>query len=251
MAMSERTREHLIAALKQALAEPGEHRLHRSGKLAGLFASRSGAAGDAAAEAVRDGLLEVVRAEVRGKFTVEWVRSTPRAVEYLHTHESPIAVLRELQNELKNARAGMPAWLDGLNRQWTELAAGMHGQMQQALQRLDALAERVEDALRRLDGVPNLPKGVSQSVPWATQAISYLDHRRESGAANGCPLPELFGAVRMQHPALSLTDFQDGLRRLCDHKALRLTRFDGPADQLPEPEYALLDGAEVLYYAIR
>src|SRR5262245_8457535 len=251
MAMNERTREHLIAALKQALAEPGEQRLYRSGKLTGLFASRSGAAGDAGAEAVREGLLEITRTETRGKFNIEWVRSTPKAVEYLHAHESPVAMLRELQAELKNARTGVPLWLDRLNRQWTELAAGMQEQMKQALNRLDALAERVEEALRRLDGVPNIPKGVSQSVPWATQAITYLDHRRESGAANGCPLPELFCAVRMQHPALSLTDFQDGLRRLNDHKALRLSRFDGPADQLPEPEYALLDGAQVLYYATR
>src|SRR5262245_49460194 len=104
MAMSERTREHLIAALKQALADPGEHRLYRSGKLAGLFASRSGAAGEAAAEAVREGLLEVIRTEARGKFTVEWVHSTPKSIEYLHAHESPIAALRELQAELKNAR---------------------------------------------------------------------------------------------------------------------------------------------------
>lgn len=249
--MDERSREHLIAALKQALAEPGEHRLYRSGKLAGLFPSRSGVAGDAGAEAIREGLLEVTRSEIRGKFNVEWVRATPKTVEYLHAHESPVAVLRELQAELKNARAGVPLWLESLNRQWTELSAGMYEQMKQALNRMDSLAERVEEALRRLDGVPNLPKSVSQSVPWATQAITYLEHRRETGAANGCPLPELFGAVRLQHPALSLTEFQDGLRRLSDHKALRLTRFDGPADQLPEPEYALLDGAQVLYYAIR
>ncbi len=249
--MSERMREHLIGALKQALAEPGEHRLFRSGKLSGLFASRSGASGDAAAEAVRDGLFEVVRTETKGKFQIEWVRSTPKAVEYLHQHESPITVLRELQAELKTARAGAPIWLEGLNRQWSELAANLHEQMQQALRRLDALAGRVEEALRRLDGVPTLPQGVAQSVPWATQAITYLDHRREGGVANGCPLPELFGAVRLQHPALSLTDFQDGLRRLNDHKALRLTRFDGPAERLPEPEYALLEGADVLYYATR
>src|SRR6059058_291622 len=51
----------LIAALKQALAEPDEQRLFRSGKLPGLFATRSGANAEAAERAVRDGLLEVVR----------------------------------------------------------------------------------------------------------------------------------------------------------------------------------------------
>lgn len=249
--MSERVREHLIAALKQALAEPGEHRLYRGGKLAGLFASRSGAAGDAAAEAIRDGLVEIVRSETRGKITIEWVRVTPKGVEFLHQHDSPIPVLRELQAELKTARAGVPTWLKGIDEQWREFAGQMHERMQQALTRLDALANRVEEALRRLDGVTTVPNAVAQSVPWASEALSYLDHRRDAGAPNGCPLPELFVAVRRGSPTLSLTDFQDGLRRLNDHKSLRLTRFDGPADQLPEPEYALLDGADVLYYATR
>ena len=36
--------EVLLEALKQALAEPGEQRLFRSGKLPGLFSSRSGTA---------------------------------------------------------------------------------------------------------------------------------------------------------------------------------------------------------------
>jgi hypothetical protein len=251
MAMNERVREHLIGALKQALAESGEQRLYRSGKLAGLFSGRGGAAGDAAAEAVRSGLLEVTRTETRGKFTVEWVRLTPKGVEFLHQSEAPVSVLRELRAELLAARGEAPAWLEGVNKHLRESTRELAVQMEHALKRLDALAGRVEDALRRLDGMPTLPHGVATTVPWAPEAITYLDHRRDSGAPNGCPLPELFSAVRGRHPSLSLTDFQDGLRRLSEHKALRLARFEGPADRLPEPEYALLDGADVLYYATR
>src|SRR5258707_4101382 len=62
-AMSDRTTEALLTALKLALAEPGEHRLYRGGKLAGLFASRNGPAGDAAALALRDGLFGICRSE--------------------------------------------------------------------------------------------------------------------------------------------------------------------------------------------
>lgn len=249
--MSERAREHLIAALRQSLGESGEQRLYRSGKFTGLFASRSGAAGDAAADAIREGLLEILRTETRGKFTIEWARITPKGVEFLHQNDSPVHVLRELQAELKTARAGVPVWLQDIDDHWREFSHEMHNRLQQALTRLDALANRVDEALRRLDGVTTVPNSVAHSVPWASEALSYLDHRRDVGAANGCPLPELFVAVRRGNPSLSLTDFQDGLRRLSDHKALRLTRFDGPADQLPEPEYALLDGADVLYYANR
>src|SRR6516225_4269822 len=49
----------LLDALKDALAQPGEQRLYRSGKFAGIFAGRTGLNGEAVARALRDGLLEV------------------------------------------------------------------------------------------------------------------------------------------------------------------------------------------------
>jgi hypothetical protein len=250
--MSERADEHLLGALKRALAEPGDHRLYRGGKLAGLFASRHGPAGDAAATAIREGLFEVVRTETKGKFTTEWVRLTPKGVDYLHDHESPLAVLRELRSALGATREGVPVFLGQMQQQWQAFSAQMVEQMRLTLRRLEVLSERVEEALRRADAIgPKLPDGVANSVPWAVEALGYLDRRKNSGAADGCPLPELFAAVRRSTPELSLGDFQTGLRRLGDHRALSLLPFDGPADKLPEPEFALLDGASVLYYASR
>jgi hypothetical protein len=250
--MSDRVVEQIIAALKTALAEPGEHRLFRSGKLEGLFASRIGIAGEAGLSAVRDGLFEIVRTETRGKFSNEWVRLTPAGVEYLHSHESPLVVLRELETALRSTRAGVPLWLEQMRQQWQTFSGQMVEQMQQTLQRLDALAERVEEALRRADAIaPTLPNGVGSSVPWALEALTYLDRRRQTGVKETCPLPELFAAVRRGNPNLSLSEFQTGLRRLGDHKALRLLPFDGPAERMPHPEYALLDGASMLYYAAR
>src|SRR5262245_33508924 len=46
--------EILLAALKQAMVEPGEQRLFKSGKLAGLFAGRTGVNAEAAEKALRD-----------------------------------------------------------------------------------------------------------------------------------------------------------------------------------------------------
>src|SRR5437764_1102434 len=80
--------EALVQALKQALAQPGEQRLFRSGKLPGVFAGRAGLNAEAAAQALRDGLLEVTRTETKGKTTTEFVRATPKGVEFLHQHES-------------------------------------------------------------------------------------------------------------------------------------------------------------------
>ena len=63
--------EALIDALKQCLADPAEQRLFKTGKLDGLFASRGGANSEAAARAVQEGLLEVVRTETKGKTTID------------------------------------------------------------------------------------------------------------------------------------------------------------------------------------
>jgi hypothetical protein len=104
----------------------------------------------------------------------------------------------------------------------------------------------VEEALTRVAGTP--PDGMS--VPWAGEALAYLDRRRMSGAPGECPLPELFGALR-QHTDLSIPAFHDGLRRLSDRKALRLLPFGGPFDELPRPEYVLVEGTELLYYATK
>src|SRR6516165_4452800 len=111
MPMAGKLEETLIEALKQALAGPGEQRLFKSGKLPGLFAGRAGVNGDAAALALREGMLELVRTETRGKTTAEWVKLTPRGVAFLHDNESPVRVLRELRDVLQANRDGLPGWL--------------------------------------------------------------------------------------------------------------------------------------------
>jgi hypothetical protein len=88
-------------------------------------------------------------------------------------------------------------------------------------------------------------------VPFGLDALTYLFRRQAGGAASDCPLPELFKAVSEQHPNLAVKDFHDGLRRLHDRGVLRLVVFEGPAAELPEPEFALVDGASVYYYVAR
>jgi len=243
--------EALVAALKEALAGPGEHRLYRAGKLAGLFPGRAGANAEAAARALRDGMLEVVRTEAKGKVAVEWVKLTPRGVNFVHDHESPLVVLRELRSALETAQDGTPAWLAKVGMELQELSRRLTGEVQKYLQRLDALTQRVDEALRRAeaDGGPAVPDGVAAAVPWAVDVLAYLDRRQATGANGDCPLPELFAALREQHAELSLPDFHDGLRRLQDRRALRL--LPAPDQPLSEPEYALLDGVQLLYYAAR
>ncbi|MBA4065964.1 MAG: hypothetical protein C0501_20045 [Isosphaera sp.] len=237
--------DHLLAALKAALAAPGEHRLFRSGKLAGLFPAKAGASAEAALFAVRDGLLETIRTEVRGKVVTEWVRATPKAVGFVHDHDTPKAVLRELKELLGAARAGVPAWMADAKDQVAALSARFEEQARATLRRLDDLANRVEAALRRAEtSGSGLGPAVGRLVPWAAEALEYLDRRP---AAGDCPLPELFHAVRLKFPELTLPAFQDGLRRLHDVRAVRLT----PRAEMPEPEYAIVVGGGLVYAAGR
>jgi hypothetical protein len=250
--MADKVEDILIAALKQALAEPGEQRLFRSGKLAGLFPGRTGASADAAALAVRDGLLEIVRTETKGKTSIDWAKPTPRGVAFLHERESPVRVLRDLLDVLRANREGVPSWLAAIRQDLHGLGDRLAEQTQRWSGRLEALAQRVEEALRCVNAsAPQLSNGMAANLPWGLDALTYLFRRQAGGAPADCPLPELFHAVNLQHPGLTVKEFHDGLRRLHDRGALRLQAFTGPAGELPEPEFALVDGASVYYYVAR
>lgn len=246
-----KVKEALLAGLKEALAKGGEQRLYRSGKLDGLFASKNGVGGEAASRALRDGLLELLRTETKGKAAVEWVKPTVKGVNFVHDNESPVMVLRELRDLLQTSRDHVPAWLDQLRQEMQAQHDRLMQEVAAYLGRLDAVRQRVDEALQRAAILgPAVPETVSSSVPWATDALGYLDRRHTTGAADDCPLPELFAAVRERHTELSLPSFHDGLKRLHDRRLLRLTPARNSAN-LAEPEYALLDGDALLYFAER
>lgn len=238
----------LLSALKAALAAPGEHRLFRSGKLPGLFPSRVGESAEAALAALKDGLLETVRTDTRGKIVTEWVTATPKTAPFVHEHDSPKAALLELKDVLTATRAGVPAWLDGARQEVAQLSARFESQAAALLRRLDDLADRIDAAIRRSElRAPAVADTLTGVVPWAAWALESLDRRRTTGHGPTCPLPELFATVRGRYPDLTLPAFHDGLRRLHDARALRLR----PADEMPEPEHALLADGALMYLAER
>ena len=240
--------ELLLSALKAALAAPGEHRLFRSGKLPGLFPSRVGESAEVALAALKDGLLETVRTEVRGKIVTEWVTATPAAAPFVHAHDSPKAALHDLKDVLTATRAGVPTWLDEARQEVARLSVGFETHATALLRRLDDLADRIDAAIRRSElQAPAVTDTLAGVVPWAAWALESLDRRRAIGHSGACPLPELFTVVRGSYPALTLPAFHDGLRRLHDARALRLR----PAAEMPEPEHALLADGALMYVAER
>jgi hypothetical protein len=240
----------LVGVLKQALLEPGEQRLFRSGKLPGVFAGRSGTNADAAARALRDGLLEITRTETKGKTTTEWVRVTPRGVEFVHQHESPLQALDDLRAVLQMTQQGIPVWMGELRKEVQALGERLTDQARKITQHIDALSLRVVEALERARAAAPQVPDIAAIVPWGPQGLEYLDKRKGAGVVNHCPLPELFAALRQTQPELTITDYHAGLRRLHDKGVLRLLPLEEP-NELPEPEYALLDGAATFYYVAR
>jgi hypothetical protein len=239
---AEKRTELLLDAVKQALAVPGEHRLFRWGRLAGLFPSRSGLSGEAATAAVRDGLLTLVRTETKGKLVVEWVRVTPAGVRFVQDRDSPKAVLRELKDLIGQTRAGIPDWMDQAKSEVATLSLRFEQRASAILTRLDSLAARVEDALRRTEAAPpTLSGGTSELVPWALPAMTYLEQR-----GGDCPFAELFAAVAEGGIDLTLGEYQDGLRRLAEAGAVALRPGAGS-----DPEYLFVYDGELVGVASR
>jgi hypothetical protein len=241
----------LIDAIKQAAAEPGEQRLFRAGKLPGVFPSRLGLNAQAAEQALRDGLLERVRTEEKGKTNIDWVRLTPKATDFLHQHESPVRMMDELRAVLQMTQENVPVWMTEIRQQLNALGQRLTEEVQAITQRLGVLSQRVLEALNRAGAAAPIPAADAAAVvPWGAEAVGYLDKRRAGGVLNSCPMPELFAAVKEKVPELTVKDFHDGLRKLHTRGLLRLLPFDGP-DGPPEPEYALLDGASTYYLVAR
>jgi hypothetical protein len=246
---ADKVTETLLEALKQGLARPGEHRLYKSGKLEGLFASRAGASAEAAARALRERLIEAVRTETKGKTLIDWVRVTPKAVDFLHEHESPLRALQDLRAELRATQERVPAWSEEVRRTLAALGDRLADDSARMLQRVEALSTRVEEALRRMALLgPHLPDGLAKAVPWAEDALTHLERRRTSGAAAPCPLSELFAVLAGRQAEFTIARFHDGLRRLHERRLVHLLPAAAVPGEAPPAEYALFDGGGVYYY---
>jgi len=246
----DRVTETLLEALREALTISSEQPIFKAGNRAGLFSGRTGVHAEAADRAKREGLLEIVRTEVKGKATIEWARITPAGVNFLYEHESPLDVLSDLRELLQNNQHALPVWLGQMQAALEQLSARLSQEAQRWSEQLEALQNRVTEALQRAGtSGSNLSNGMLSAVPWATEALAYLDRRAVADNAGPCTLRELFAALKPVHADLSLASFHAGLRRLQDGRIVRLLPAANGA--LSEPEYALLDGGALLYFVSR
>jgi hypothetical protein len=178
------------------------------------------------------------------------VKLTPKGVEYLYGHDSPKAILSEMREMLRTARSGIPLWQDEMLKTLERLATNITEEMTNYLGKLDALTARVDEALRRMDVGPLLAPNLQTIIPWGLDALTYLDMRAKSAVGGPCTLPELFTYLQGKHPAMTLRDYHDGLRRLAANRAVKLSTYTGPG-AIPQPEFALMDSGQLLFVVER
>lgn len=236
----------LLEALKIGSLECGEVRLYRRGKLPGLFAQRTRRSAEIANQAVADGLLEGTRVETVGTTTVEWVRVTPKGLNYLLESEAPIRALQELRETLAVNQQGLPIWAAETRARIDELSKQFAVEVGAMRERLEQLSRRVTEAIERIEK-QKVQTPTPLTVPWAQETLNYLDRRRQVGLGTRCPLADLFTSLKDKHAELTVKEFHSGLRQLHLGKAISLLPSTGAGDT-PGPEYALLDGAAVYYY---
>jgi hypothetical protein len=127
----------------------------------------------------------------------------------------------------------------------SQLAMRFEHRAQDFLERLEKLSETVETALRRAETVkPTLGATMTSLVPWGVSALEYLDRRSET-IVGDCPLPDLFRAMAARFADLKLGEFQDGLKRLHDARAIRLLPPD--ANDRIEAEYAFVVESKMVW----
>src|SRR5262249_9121237 len=157
----------------------------KSGKLPGIFISRVGISAEAAARALRDGLIEVTRTETKGKTITEFARVTSKGIDFIHEQESPARAMDELRAVLKMTEEGIPVWMTDIRQQLNALGTRLTEEVQAVTRRLEVLSQRVLESLRRHDATrPTVPEDAAAQVPWGQEVVNFLERRRESGVIN-------------------------------------------------------------------
>jgi hypothetical protein len=225
--MPNRSVQFLLTALSRAVAEPAGLPLLASRSQPGFFASTS--AGRQAAQHCQDaGFLQLVATEARGPSSPALYQITEKGLQHLLSNAPPKQLLEDFLRVLE-ARQAQAADLVAAARQMQSSLEGLHGSISRLLAGVETPS-------------PPPPSGPET---WAAVCQEGLGGWRGAG---DCPLPELFRLVTATNP-LTIGQFHDGLRRLHETARIYLHPWTGPLYDLPEPQFALLIGHLVAYYA--
>lgn len=238
MAIPSKHHTHVLAGLAQAYATPRDLALLASKTQPGLFAATA-AGKAAAAEALQAGWLNVVRSEVKGKTTTQFVTLTEAGVCHLLEQTDPRPLLAYVQQQLTHCEGQVQAWQLELRNAF-ETIAHLRSKVEKLAEKLaQSSITQTKIAVAAHDTIP----------VWEDQLTTYLQQRQDARPAEDCPLPELYQQARLLAPGLSVGHFHDGLRKLHAERRIALQPWTGSLHELPEPDLALLQGHSLAFYA--
>jgi hypothetical protein len=185
----------------------------------------------AATWCLQQGWIECVATQRVGKRSVEFYGLTPAGVQWFLHRTDARAALETLQQRLEQFHRQWQNWADTLRTIPDQLA-----EWRQYLERLATHLTAAE------------PNGCIEDA-WHQTVLHGLRHWHETHPHEDCPLPELFRQVQQGHPRLTIGQFHDGLRRLYGEGRIFLHPWAGPIYEIPEPEFAMLVGHALVYYA--
>ncbi len=264
--MADKLTQLITDALSRAAAEPAGLPLYASKAEPGLFPNAA-AAKPAAQKCLAD---DLVRARPAGAGRRELYALTEKGWEYLLAAVNPKQVLEDFVRVLE-ARQGAVGELLESARSMADSLQGLKDAVARVLPvvtsarverptpqpppcREEEKEQLVPLAASAREGCvpPSLQGGgwgvgsaLLTEVALAPAAVAYL---RDRAAATDCPLPELFRALARDR-ALTIGEFHDALRQLCADGHVVLNAWTGPLYAIPEPQYALLSGHSIAYFA--
>lgn len=224
----------VVAALKRALAALEPLPLFHSARQTGLF-PKNRAGQQAAQYCQQQGWLHILGEKPTRKSTVQLATITQSGLIWLLEQTDLRTTLQALHQRLEQCETRWETWGD-----WLAECRQHLQQMQQLLQRvLDKTNDQVGDRYW-VNGHPHA---------WLHTAWHCLRRWQETHPHKDCPLPELFRQVQENFPDLTLGQFQDGLRQLYHKEQIFLHPWAGPIYEIPEPEFAMMVGHALVYYA--
>ncbi|ETX05582.1 hypothetical protein [Candidatus Entotheonella palauensis] len=243
--MAKSIEDWMLEALENACADPTPLKLHGTKANPGLFLSKAAAAQAASDRCLEDGLLQKAGEIQKGRTTTALYTIAPKGVEYV--------LQRAMVPRLLGAMLNAAERNNQLVRQCQQSLETVQKQTQHLQGVVEQLASRVqppdvEQILQRLVRHRQDLQPVAETNG-AADIIAQIQAHRVHSPLHSCPLPDLFRQCQKQVPDLTIGQFHDDLRHLARENRIRLLPFTQALYLLQEPEYALLWGREIIYYA--
>lgn len=248
--MADKPTQLLLDALSAAAAaDPAGLPLYKSKAEPGLFPATA-AGKPLAQKALADGLFALVPATGLRPGR-EIAAATPKGLEFLAGHASPKQVLEDFVRAVERREADVRNLAAETGR-LADAFAGLKSTLAAVLPRVTADRVSVNGYHpQEFAGMPVTATAPPRTaVDLAGPVLARLsDWAASAAAGQDCPLPDLFRSLSTLEEPPTIGTFHDCLRALCNGRRVYLHPWTGPLYTLPEPEYALLSGHNVAYYA--